>query len=880
VSALSATLRIARRDAGRAKVRSGLVVAMIALPLVGVGAADVIWRTFQLSPEQKAQRLMGTADALLEDTGLGSITQYGGGLGYEAGTFRKGPAASPSAVLPAGTRVQPLVSANGRLSTPDLTVETELKALDFTTPLANGLFTARPGSEALAKDSVLLTPALADRLAVTKGDVISLGATRLRVAGLIDSTSSRKVQTAVLSAMPPGTKDVRLSALVDAPRQLTWADVKPLNAVGFQLTPRAELPGTPPAPQQLNPLLTASTLTAASLVVGMVLLEIVLLAGPAFAVGAKRQSRDLALLSASGAERRDIRRTVLSSGLVLGAVGGVVGVLGGVVLAKLAIPLLSSRTGDVPGPFDVRAIEIAVLVVVGVVTAVLAAVIPARNAAHQDVVGALTGRRGQLKSLRRTPVLGAIAAVAGAALALHGARQRDVNTILAGSMLAELGLVATTPFLVGQVGRLSPHLPLGPRLALRDAARNRGRTAPAVSAVLAAVAGSVAIGTYVASLDQYDREAYQPQAVHGSVVAPFYTPELKRKAGSVEAAVRQAMPGAQVHVVRGLADTDGGKVLNVSAPVALRCPVQEGMVPTRAQLLEAERNPACQQQVTGSLLPTPWVVGGPEVLKVLTGAHSPELADVLRNGGAVLPRHNIDADGLAHFSVRSLSGTPEELEQLKELPLLRTFAVKAVALPDSAHQVPVLSPKAAALSGMPASDVGVVALGTEAPSTRTHDRVRTALARMGLDFVHVERGYQSDYGVGLLALVVGSAVIVLGASGIATGLAAADGKADLATLAAIGASPSTRRSLAAFQSAFTAGLGTLLGVAAGLVPAIGMVRALNSAALEADFPRLDPYPLVLPWTNLAVTALVVPLLAAGAAALLTRSRLPMVRRIG
>jgi putative ABC transport system permease protein len=58
-----------------------------------------------------------------------------------------------------------------------------------------------------------------------------------------------------------------------------------------------------------------------------------------------------------------------------------------------------------------------------------------------------------------------------------------------------------------------------------------------------------------------------------------------------------------------------------------------------------------------------------------------------------------------------------------------------------------------------------------------------------------------------------------------------------------------------------------------------MVRALNASALHASFPRLDPYPLVLPWTNILVTVLVVPLVAALAAALLTRSKLPLVRRL-
>ena len=107
-------------------------------------------------------------------------------------------------------------------------------------------------------------------------------------------------------------------------------------------------------------------------------------------------------------------------------------------------------------------------------------------------------------------------------------------------------------------------------------------------------------------------------------------------------------------------------------------------------------------------------------------------------------------------------------------------------------------------------------------------------------------------------------------------MAAADGRADLATLAAVGATPVTRRVLAAFQSFVTAGLGTVLGVVAGLVPAVAILRAVNSAGA---LRHAVPLPIVVPWTNVAVTLLVVPLLAAGAAGLLTRSRLPLVRRL-
>jgi putative ABC transport system permease protein len=189
-----------------------------------------------------------------------------------------------------------------------------------------------------------------------------------------------------------------------------------------------------------------------------------------------------------------------------------------------------------------------------------------------------------------------------------------------------------------------------------------------------------------------------------------------------------------------------------------------------------------------------------------------------------------------------------------------------------------MSPAAAARLGVPVKVVAVVALGTHAPSSHDEDRARNALAALNVPTdLQVERGYHSRYGTGLLALLLGSAIIVLGASGTATGLAAADGRADLATLAAVGAAPSTRRSLAAFQSATTAGLGTVLGVLAGLVPGVGVVLAINAAAHTSPLDG-DSYPLVLPWTNVLLTLVVVPAVAALSAWALTRSRLPLVRR--
>ena len=72
-----------------------------------------------------------------------------------------------------------------------------------------------------------------------------------------------------------------------------------------------------------------------------------------------------------------------------------------------------------------------------------------------------------------------------------------------------------------------------------------------------------------------------------------------------------------------------------------------------------------------------------------------------------------------------------------------------------------------------------------------------------------------------LWLLLGAAlVLVLGGTLVATGLAAADMRPDLTTMAAVGAPPGTRRLVVAGQAGFIAGLGVLIGAVAGSVTGI------------------------------------------------------------
>jgi putative ABC transport system permease protein len=176
--------------------------------------------------------------------------------------------------------------------------------------------------------------------------------------------------------------------------------------------------------------------------------------------------------------------------------------------------------------------------------------------------------------------------------------------------------------------------------------------------------------------------------------------------------------------------------------------------------------------------------------------------------------------------------------------------------------------------GLSSSAFATLATTSRMPTIAERDRAQAAL---GSEYaIQVEEGPQSS-SQALLVLAIVAGVITLAAAAIATGLAAADGRSDLATLAAVGASPRIRRALSLSQSGVIAGLGSLIGAVAGLGASTAVLFALNQR-YAGVWPAPTPYPIRVPWLNVGVALLVVPLIAMLGAGLLTRSRLPIERR--
>ena len=92
-----------------------------------------------------------------------------------------------------------------------------------------------------------------------------------------------------------------------------------------------------------------------------------------------------------------------------------------------------------------------------------------------------------------------------------GARGATARSLIAAAaVVSVLGMILLVPVVVAVLARFSRRLPLVARYAVRDAARHRTRTVPAVAAVAATVAGVVALGIANASDAAESEATYQP----------------------------------------------------------------------------------------------------------------------------------------------------------------------------------------------------------------------------------------------------------------------------------------------------------------------------------------------------------------------------------
>lgn len=943
-------LRIARRDALRAKGRSALVVAMIVLPVLGVTAADVTYRSSTSTTAEKLTAEMGAADAVFSSAGAGRVPveQLPDRTLWETVTDRPATPddASPEPVgirdaLPDGATYLTEQSVAAAVTTRHGITETEIVELRTSASALRGRIELVDGAYPAHDDEVVATEGFLESTGLHVGSRTTLrGPGRAyTITGSVELPADlgkkalyadpgaviapwKKAADRDPGIAPPQPDDTKW--LVDGPAGagIRWADVLAANRTGLLVLsrqvvldppPDSEVPyATQPSPDYGDG--SAELGAAVVTVVAMAVLEIVLLAGPAFAVGARRSRRQLGLLGTCGGDRSQVRAVVLAGGAVLGAAGAVAGVAAGLVLTVLFRPLIEGWTGSRFGELEIRGWEVLAIAVIGLVTGVLAALAPAIVAGRQPVLESLTGRRGTRRSSRVLPVVGCVITAGGVAVAVFGGTTGDTTLVAGGSVVAELGVLACIPVIVGLLGRLGARLPLSPRMALRDAARNRGRTAPAVAAVMAAVAGTVAIATYTSSVMAEHAYDHIPTLTPGTAALVADSPSSVDQLGRARAAARQnlAVSGERADIARVWAGSDCGVyyeeengcgTLTLVKPTGdgHSCPLQGAGARKLAEGLSAEahqalmRTPACTDEYISAAAfytgESHIVVGDAALLTSYVKLDDPAAAEALADGTPVLLNPAYARNGQVTLkAVHTYNPRDTANRKLHPgEPRTTTDRLKVYVAPAKYATTPgirmILPRSTASRLGLHTEDYASLFAVAHTPTDAEQQMMSAAFAQAG-NGVHLQTASgpaSRDEDVILLILALFAGVVTVGAAAITTGLAKADAEADLTTLSAVGAPPGVRRSLSGFQCVVVALTGVLLGTAAGIVPAVALRRVDLREAMAAmrEQPMDSAYtPVVMPWETIGLLAVAVPLVAGLLAAVFAGSRQALARRAG
>ncbi|MGW6175413.1 FtsX-like permease family protein [Arthrobacter sp. NPDC055138] len=300
-----------------------------------------------------------------------------------------------------------------------------------------------------------------------------------QVAGA-DNSWLRNIQVDVAAgADTAAVKESVSAALADAgfPEASVNTAAEQTKAVVASLTGGAD---------QLTIVLLAFALVA--------LLVSALVVANTFSVLIAQRTRELALLRCIGADRGQIRKSVLAEAVLVGITASVVGVLGAVGLMAGIIAVLRRQPDTEFATLAVPPSAVIVGLVVGILMTVLAALAPARAATRVAPLAALRpadeARAGNSKGKVRLAV-GLALAVGGAVVLTLGAVSADLLIALPGGMLSFIGLLMCAtlfvPPLVTAVGTLAKPAGVPGKLAAVNAVRNPGRTSATATALLIGV---------------------------------------------------------------------------------------------------------------------------------------------------------------------------------------------------------------------------------------------------------------------------------------------------------------------------------------------------------------------------------------------------------
>ena len=363
-------------------------------------------------------------------------------------------------------------------------------------------------------NAIVLVDALARRLGVRVGDVIRLTVNERRVdcpvVGIVSPTGVARSQLTNLIVADLATAQ-ELTGLIGRLDRIDTALASPaeVQQLTAALPPGTVLRSTEQRSESLAQLIGSYRLNLAALSL-MASFVAVFIVYNSMLISVRQRATTLGVLRCLGAGRAQLAGLYLAEAAGFAIFGGILGVLGGWVLARELVGYVSTTINDLyaavrPEPVTLTAMMWAKGLGVAFVSCLLGATVPLIAAARTPPVGSFrptdSGRRSARAAVRLLAVASLLLGISLGVYYLPG------DSPIAGFVMALLvasGFALACPWVtrlacmgLNAAGRASQRLPL--QMAAAGVARSLGITGVAVAATMLALSMNVGVRTMVGS---------------------------------------------------------------------------------------------------------------------------------------------------------------------------------------------------------------------------------------------------------------------------------------------------------------------------------------------------------------------------------------------
>ena len=688
----------------------------------------------------------------------------------------------------------------------------DLRAQDPHGPYGGPLLSLVSGQYPATAGQVAVTSGVAADFGLRTGSRWTVGGVTRTVTGIVENPQNLLDEFALVV---PGqvTKPDSVTVLFDASGRGTSG----LN--GMQIT-------TPQAVANGN-VINPETISIAAAVLGMLLIALVGIGG--FTVLAQRRLRSIGMLAAQGATERHIRLVVLANGAATGVVGAVAGFVLGFLVWLAYRPSAEASAHHVMGVFELPWTVIVIAMVLAVIATCFAASRPARAIARTPIVAALAGRPPALRATRHLAIPVGIGFLVVAFLLLGaagaaGANGGGIGDVALGFIALAVAIVLLAPALLGVVAAAGRHAPIGIKLALRDLARYRARSGPALAAI--SLSTLIAVIICVASAARFGNmlDYAGPNLTSSQLIV--YTPTGPNGVAASSASTAQADQVAK----------------QIAADLG-----------TTSMITLESASASLQHAAPGRSWSGPVYVATPQLLRAYGITQTDPDADILtmRPGLSTMSLMQLTygnyGNGNGPYAWPCPAGTclaNPVIEEEGALPagtsapntVITEHAITTLGVQSSVQTAGWLITVPNGLTAAQITAAQRLAAGTSGLSVETRNSI-PSLAQI------------------IDAATIFGILLALGILGMSVGLVRSEASRDLRTLTATGASSATRRTITAATAGALALTGAVVGTIGGYLAAIGFFRGSQLDGLSSLTS--------IPVTNLLLILVGMPVLATG-----------------